>query len=135
VILHQALVDELREHAGREFPREACGVLVGPANGSSETLRLVRMTNTADSDSEYAFDPDEQITLWQEVEDADHQVRVIYHSHPRSRARPSKVDLATASYPDVIYLIIGSRGQLGAWWIEDGQATELPVEIRPAGCT
>ena len=50
------MVDELVAHAVEDFPREACGVLVGPAE-ECRFERLVRMTNVADGDDRYAFDP------------------------------------------------------------------------------
>ena len=52
----------------------------------------------------------------------------FYHSHPRSAAEPSPTDLAEASYPDHLYLIVSLAAadpDLGLFRLESGnfQAT------------
>ena len=120
--IRQDLVDELVVHAVEKVPREACGVLVGPAQ-ERRFERLVRMANVADGDDRYAFDPKAQLALWQALEDLGERVWGIYHSHPTTTAYPSKVDVATAQ-PDMLYVIVGFDREVRAFRIANGQVVE-----------
>jgi len=122
--MRQDLVDELVAHAAEVHPREACGVLVGPAE-ECRFERLVRMANVADGDDRYAFDPEAQLALWLALEAAGERPWGVYHSHPTTGAYPSKVDIATAAYADMVYVIVGADQQVRAFRIIEGQVIEV----------
>jgi len=65
-----------------------------------------------------------------ELDDAGHDVG-IYHSHPRSEAKPSQTDINLAHYPDWTYWIVSLDGEptVRAWRIADGSVEEEPVEL------
>lgn len=129
MIVHEDLGEKLLAHAIADLPREAAGVLVGPAD-ERRYDRAIRMRNVADNEHDYAFDPDEQLALWQELEDAGQRVWAVYHSHPRQPAYPSRVDILTA-VPDLDYVIIGAgRPVIRAFRIVAGKVTELPISPR-----
>lgn len=111
------LVDEMVAHATEALPREACGVLTGTEAGVDS---VVRMRNVGEGDDQYAFGPEAQLDLWQALEDSGRRVWAIYHSHPTGGPYPSRVDLTTASYPDLYYVIVGGDGRVGAWLISRG---------------
>jgi len=115
-----ALVDEMVAHAAATRPREACGVLAGPC-GQRRGDQVVRMRNVGHGVDRYEFDPVVQLELWRELEAAGRRVWAIYHSHPTTGAYPSRVDIATATYPDLHYVILGADGRIGAWQIRDGR--------------
>ena len=115
------LVGEMVEHAAEAFPREACGVLTGPPSGVD---RVERMRNVGHGVDRYEFDPVEQLDLWQGLEDVGRRVWAIYHSHPTAGAWPSLVDLATAAYSDLHYVILGADGRIGAWRIVGGRVVD-----------
>ncbi len=52
----------------------------------------------------------------------------FYHSHPHSSPEPSPVDIAEASYPDSLYLIVG----LGRDHVEGAAEVRL-FRLTPAG--
>ena len=116
------LVNELVAHAVEDFPREACGVLVGPAE-ECRFERVVRMANVGDGNDRYAFDPEAQLALWLALEAAGERPWGVYHSHPTTRAWPSKVDIATAQ-PDMLYVIVGFDREVRAFRIANGQVVE-----------
>ena len=120
----QFLIDELVAHAVEAHPREACGVLVGPVN-ESRFERVVRMANVGDGNDRYAFDPEAQLALWLALEAAGERPWGVYHSHPTTRAWPSKVDIATAAYADMLYVIVGADQQVRAFRIIEGQVIEV----------
>ena len=72
--------------------------------------------------------------IYDEIDDDDLEVGVIYHSHTRSDPVPSQTDINLAPFlPDAVYLIVGvkdpERDDVRAWHIRDGQVSEAPLEI------
>ena len=60
------------------------------------------------------------------------EMLAIYHSHPASGARPSAEDMRMALTPGVVYLIISllnNQPMVKGFIIEDGNVSEVPVEI------
>jgi proteasome lid subunit RPN8/RPN11 len=116
------LLSEVFEHATQDYPIEACGVLAG----RGEPDRVIRMVNDADDERRYRFDPEEQLAVWQRLDQLRLDPLVIYHSHPHGRPWPSRTDIAQAQ-EGPLYLIVGNQdGHLAArlWRIEDGQVIE-----------
>jgi [CysO sulfur-carrier protein]-S-L-cysteine hydrolase len=129
--LAQAIIATARE--GR--PNEACGLLVaqGYAASGAAPHRWVALTNAAASPYRYFIDPEEQLRVWMEIDDADEVVWGIVHSHVASPARPSATDVGLAYYPDSLYLICSladpEKPDLRAWSIRDGVVSELTLTI------
>ena len=122
--IKQEHIDEMIKHSRDEYPRECCGVLYGP-NGTAEYL--YRMTNThSDPETSYAVDHEEQLKLWERIEENDHELAVIYHSHPKGPAYPSSVDVDTA-HNHAVYVIIGDQ-EIKAFRISGGIAREVMID-------
>ena len=113
-------VEEMIAHARADHPDEACGVVVGPA-GSDTPVRLVRMTNADRSPTFFRFDPAEQFQLYKELDAAEEEIVVVYHSHTATEAYPSRTDISLATEPQAHYLLVSTA--------ESG-ADEGPVEVR-----
>ena len=94
-------------HAESARPRECCGVLVGR---DDEILQAVAARNLADDPNRFLLDPADHIAIRRDTRTAGLAVIGFYHSHPHSPAHPSASDLAEASYPDHLYLIVGTDG-------------------------
>ncbi|HVY11188.1 MAG TPA: M67 family metallopeptidase [Mycobacteriales bacterium] len=126
--LHDAIV----EHARRDHPDEACGVLAGPA-GTDSPERFIPMLNAARSPTFYEFDSMEQLRVWREMDDRDEEPVVIYHSHTATEARPSRTDINLASEPGAHYVLVSTREpdttEFRSFRIVDGEVTEEPVEV------
>jgi proteasome lid subunit RPN8/RPN11 len=126
--LHDAIVD----HARRDHPDEACGVLAGPAGGDIPT-RFIPMLNAARSPTFYEFDSMEQLRVWREMDDNDEEPVVIYHSHTATEAHPSRTDIGLAGEPGAHYVLVSTREpdttEFRSFRIIDGEVTEEPVEI------
>jgi [CysO sulfur-carrier protein]-S-L-cysteine hydrolase len=126
--LHDAIVD----HARRDHPDEACGVLAGPV-GSDRPERFVAMLNAARSPTFYEFDSMEQLRVWREMDDRDEEPVVIYHSHTATEAHPSRTDISLAMEPGAHYVLVSTREvdatEFRSFRIIDGEVTEEPVEI------
>ena len=129
-----AMISEIVAHAREDHPDEACGVIAGPA-GSDRPTRLVRMLNAERSPTFYRFDSTEQLRLYREMDAADEEVVVVYHSHTATEAYPSRTDISYAGEPQAHYLLVSTREpdseEIRSYRIVDGTVTEEPVEIIP----
>ena len=121
--------DHLVAHARAEAPMEACGVVVGGPDGRA--VRYQPLRNVAPGPDWFEPDPLQLLQLTLAVEEAGETLWGIYHSHPRSPARPSESDIAYAAYPDSLYLICSlqdpAQPQIRAWRIHAGTAREVPL--------
>ena len=128
--LLQAVIDAAREGV----PNEACGLLVAPdyvADGGYPT-RYVPLRNAAESPYRYMIDPQEQLKVWIELEDAGEVPWAIVHSHVASLAVPSATDIGLAFFPDSLYVICSLAGDVPtvrAWSIRDQQVTEVTLAV------
>lgn len=94
-------------HARADHPDEACGVIVGP-EGSDRPTRLIRMTNAERSPTFFRFDPTEQLQLVKQLDAADEEIIVVYHSHTATEAYPSRTDISYAAEPQAHYVLVST---------------------------
>ena len=70
------------------------------------------MTNVADEPQHrFTMDPAGQIAAMKSMRENNESLFAIYHSHPQGPAQPSATDMAQASYPEALYLIISLQGE------------------------
>ncbi len=126
------LYDKIVAHARADQPDEACGVLAGPA-GSDRPERFIAMVNAERSPTFYRFDSAEQFRVWREMDEADEEPVVIYHSHTATEAYPSRTDISYASEPQAHYVLVSTRDvdatEFRSYRIADGVVTEEPVSV------
>ncbi len=120
LIIDRATRDAIVEHARRDHPDEACGVVAGPA-GSDRPARHVPMLNAAMSPTFYEFDSADLLRLYREMDDHDEEPVVIYHSHTATEAYPSRTDISLAQEPGAHYVLVSTR---------DGADQSGPVDFR-----
>jgi len=127
----QEMLDALR--AG--VPNEACGILVSDRYWSDggAAVRWVGLRNSAESPYRYMIDPQEQLKVWMDLDDADEVVWAIVHSHVASPARPSQTDIGLAYYPDSLYVVVSltemAQPEVRAWSIVDGVVREVTLLV------
>ena len=98
------VLEAIVAHALDARPSECCGILLGK---DDEIVEAVRTGNLAQSANRFLIDPGDHINVRRAARDRGLDVIGFYHSHPRSTGEPSATDLAEASYPDHLYLIVG----------------------------
>jgi len=135
VSIPASLVRAIIAAAREGLPNEACGLLVarGYAASGVAAHRWVALTNAAASPYRYFIDPEEQLRVWMEIDEADEVVWGIVHSHVASPARPSATDVGLAYYPDSLYLVCSladpEKPDLRAWSIRDGVVSEVSLTV------
>ncbi|MEU6894257.1 M67 family metallopeptidase [Streptomyces sp. NPDC046557] len=133
--LTQALYDQIVEHARKDHPDEACGVVAGPA-GSDRPERFVPMLNAARSPTFYEFDSKDLLALYRELDDRDEEPVIVYHSHTATEAYPSRTDVTYANEPGAHYVLVSTADhdglgefQFRSYRIVDGVITEEEVQV------
>ena len=94
---------------------------------------MIEMLNAERSPTFYRFDSTEQLKVWREMDDADEEPVIIYHSHTATEAHPSRTDIALAGEPNAHYVLVSTREahavEFRSFRILDGVVTEEPVEV------
>ena len=134
--LDRTLYDAIVEHAKRDHPDEACGIVAG-AEGSDVPRRHVPRVTAAGSPTFDEFDSTERLALYKQMWANDEEPVVIYHSHTATEAYPSRTDIGLANEPGAHYVLVSTREhgnsdgpvEFRSYRIVDGQVTEEPVEI------
>src|SRR5580704_12566024 len=104
VSVHPGVLEAVVSHALLARPSECCGVLLGK---DGEIVEAIGTGNLAESPNRFLIDPRDHINARRAARDRGLDVVGFYHSHPGSTGEPSATDLAEASYPDHLYLIVG----------------------------
>jgi proteasome lid subunit RPN8/RPN11 len=110
--INQKLQDEIRAHAERAYPGEACGLLVKTSTGR----QYVPCTNRAKSDREnFQIDERDQAA----AEDLG-EVLAIIHSHPDKAPTPSMADRVSCELHELPWGIVGWPGGEFEWFTPSG---------------
>lgn len=119
--------DAILAHAIREYPLEACGLLIG---SKERVLRVSPARNEAASARRFVAAPADVWQAMREAETAGLAVIGVYHSHTNSEAYPSRTDVRQAPDPSWCYLVVSlarELAELRAFRIEGQLVTEIPI--------
>ena len=111
----------LKRHAGRDYPHECCGFLVGGAGRRGGQKRIVieeaRPTenlNKERAQDRYEIDPRAFLRFQDSLRETGQEVVGFYHSHPDHPSRLSPTDLERmGDWEGWIYIIVGVDGKGG----------------------
>jgi [CysO sulfur-carrier protein]-S-L-cysteine hydrolase len=124
------LYEEMIAHAREEAPNECCG-MVGSNDG--DAVAVYRAVNAEASPLRFRIDPEEQLGLHNQIEDAGLELGAIYHSHTRTEPRPSQTDINFAKlWPGVLWIIVGlANGEVDVrtWRIDDGKVSDAELVV------
>lgn len=105
LVLSPRLRDVVARRAGRAYPLEACGLIVGRREGAAVVVQdVVRARNLARSGDRYELAPEDWVVAWREAERRRAEIVGVWHSHPDHGALPSRADRETA-WAEYSYLI------------------------------
>ncbi len=129
--LHRIHYDQMKLHASRQAPNEACGIVAG-INGIS--AGVYPTTNIYQSSTRFKISPEEQLSVFIHLEHIGHDLLAIYHSHPNGNEIPSATDIREFHYPHVLTLIwykTNNHWDCRAYHIRKQSCIEIPVKIIP----
>ena len=136
IVIRQHALDDIVDHARAEAPSECCGLLIGGVRtGDAVVEASVRTRNIRESATRYQVDPAEHFAAIRQVRAEGREIVGAYHSHPRSAAVPSPTDIAEATYPDFVYLIVSlldaGHPEVRGYRIAEGSFTVIPLDPVP----
>lgn len=138
--IEPAVLDRIREEVLRASPQECCGVLIGPAQNSTQLQAgdnlagrdpapfadpnvlyisgILPAANIApDPVRLFEIDPETLIAAYRAERAGTFTIIGFYHSHPRGEPVPSVTDQAMAARDGKVWLIAGE--QAVACWRDD----------------
>lgn len=126
----EAIID----HALSQKPIEACGIIAAKFWYGGPTSRLVRMENHAEEwGTSFEFEPEQQLAVWNDLEQRNEVVAAVYHSHTKHPAWPSERDIAGARAIDSLttHLIVSvqyERPVLRGFFVSGLGINEIHIE-------
>ena len=114
-----AVARQIANHALAEAPQEACGILAG----AGERISLaVPLNNAADApETQFRFDPNEQLEALKALDAAGLDWLGVYHSHPSAPPIPSAEDIQAAVDSSLLQLIVSldsAKPRLKLWRLD-----------------
>lgn len=125
------LIEELIAHARDEAPNECCGMIAG-ADG--RLTAYFPAANEFASPMRFQIEAADQIRITNEIEARGERIEAIFHSHPKSEARPSQTDVNLARWwPGVLWVICSLADEepvVRAFEIEGAEVDEVKLDGR-----
>lgn len=125
-VIISAVAAQMLQHVASDAEREVCGLLGGR---DDRALVAVAIPNVASTPQvRYEMDRRAMVEAIMRLRRDGMDVVGVYHSHPHDPPTPSVTDIAEATWPDVVYVIIGREdGQqvMRSWSLRRGQAVEV----------
>ena len=107
IYLQKADFNKILEHAKKELPNEACGLIAGKIEGENKTIQKVYLlTNIDQSNEHFSLDPKEQLAAIKDMRSNGYVPLGNWHSHPESPSRPSDEDKRLAFDSKASYMIL-----------------------------
>ena len=91
------MMDEIYAHAGREAPRECCGLVIQDGNNE----KYIPLENISTEKDEFEIDGKTFLSY-----QLNSKIKYVVHSHYGSNCRPSKVDKLQCREVGIPYLIV-----------------------------
>lgn len=99
--------DKIVDHAKKELPNEACGLIGGVIeNGEKIIKKVYLLTNIDHSNEHFSLDPREQLNAIKDMRNSGFVPLGNWHSHPESPSRPSDEDKRLAYDSNASYMIL-----------------------------
>lgn len=100
---------QILEDCVRRYPEEACGLLIGRADGLVTDI-VISPNLSGEPERNFEIDPALIIAQQKQGRSGKGEILGHYHSHPDGQARPSTRDQAQNYDPDLIWLIVQVTG-------------------------
>ena len=122
------------EHARKNLPEEACGLIAGTIEGEDKIIKKVYLLENMDHSNEhFSLNPKEQLLAVKDMRANGFQALGNWHSHPESPSRPSDEDKrldydSKASYM-ILSLMEAENPVLNSFHIEKNESTKEELII------
>jgi len=124
------LAEAIVRHAAWSAPNEACGLVLFDGD---RPVFVASLSNAAASDHRFTIDPSEHHGVLRFAERSRWRIGGVFHSHPRSRAYPSRADVEGGADTGWMHFIAGPvtgrHPELRAFWIVEGRVAEVSLSV------
>lgn len=122
------------DHAEKNLPDEACGLIAGKLEGDTKhVLKVYFLTNIDHSNEHFSLDPKEQLRAVKDMRANGLIPLGNWHSHPESPSRPSEEDKRLAYDSSASYMILSLMNRdepvLNSFHVEGGEVTRENLVI------
>ena len=127
-VIIRTVMEQMLVHAGSDAQREVCGLLGGRDDRATIAVAIANVATTPAL--RYEMDRQQMVAAILRLRREQMDVVGVYHSHPRDPATPSVTDIAEATWPDVVYVIIGREAEqwvARGWSLRRGEAREVKL--------
>lgn len=121
------------KEAYKEYPREACGVILGQFNADiAKVQELVFTKNVAESSTRFIIDAETLYKILLRAENEGKEMVGVFHSHP-TIAEPSDIDQPFMEINPIVWIIVGTLGDKGdiaayQWFENEVNPVEIVIE-------
>ena len=102
--LPRPLINRLLSHAQKNPEIEVCGLIANDKSGQKYYYPIDNISQNPES--RFLMDASQQINTMKQMREKQQELFAIVHSHPKTNASPSRLDIQDNDYKDVYYLII-----------------------------
>lgn len=125
--INRKIIEDILFQGRESLPNEACGYLAGLGN---EIMDRIPMTNADKSPEHFTFYPKEQFQALNYSRKKGLKLISVYHTHPKTPARPSEEDIKLAYDPGINYLIVSLlNNEVKCFKIVRGNVLKEDIEI------
>lgn len=127
--LPRTLANRLLTLAQLDPENEICGLISLKGENDYQVYPIENIAE--DRQCRFEMQPQQQIDALRNIRETEAELFAIFHSHPHSAARPSKMDMDEAAYDDALNIIISldTRGVLDMRGYYYHQQQALPVDL------
>lgn len=105
IFLPRKLTNQLLHLAQQSPDIEVCGLVAADSKGAPTTCYPIK--NIAETpQNRFLMDSSQQIAILKHMREKQEFLFAIFHSHPKTAAEPSSIDLEQNPYPQTLQLII-----------------------------
>ena len=132
LVLSEAQIELLKTEVKKNFPVEACALLLGKHDGDVVTVgKIIMARNILKSTTRFEVDPMFVASTFEQAEKEGLDFIGLFHSHP-APATPSAIDMRYMKlWGSAIWLVLSTLdGEIAAFRKLDDQAERVEIEIR-----
>ncbi|MFQ5975295.1 MAG: Mov34/MPN/PAD-1 family protein [Candidatus Hydrothermarchaeales archaeon] len=133
IVFSRQQLKQLEEHAKRESPNEACGILAG-LTGAEKIVKKIYECKNVDSEPRvgYRVDAGDQLRIFEDIDKSEYGLIGFYHSHPMGLDTPSMIDVGRAEWSDYSYVIVSISNivNISSWIWNEEKGRFLKEELK-----
>jgi proteasome lid subunit RPN8/RPN11 len=128
-------LNTMQEAAKKDYPLEACGLLIGTINSGwqIDEARQIENLNKERAADRFQLDPAGYQNVDRELRGTGREIIGVFHSHPDCPAKPSPTDLESAwegfVYP-IVSIYNGEVANTLCWTLNEDRSRFQPLSVK-----